>query len=273
MAESPAPAAQSALTAQVLDPNARIYAQRDPFSATLWLGRVGDVYDLSTKSGDWYEVALPDGRTGWIVGQHVVVMPARAARSLRAVAGSGREILGAVVGTLVGGTVTGACLIGAFALDPPFDGLFMRVHGSGTVTRTMVYLALGATVASYALTPAAAAYGAYTMGETNRPGGNMWASWVYATAGGVAGTGLGIGLDALVNQIFHGTTPAFTILVGGFGTTAGAVIGYEKSKPRYAQQYGWTRHVSPPTFGLSMDTSTPGQTSPALRLNLVALRF
>jgi hypothetical protein len=93
IAESPVPGAQNALTAQVLDPDARIYAQRDPFSATLWLGRVGDVYDLRTKSGDWYEVALPDGRTGWIVGQHVVVMSARAARSPRPVAGTGRGYL------------------------------------------------------------------------------------------------------------------------------------------------------------------------------------
>jgi hypothetical protein len=149
----------------------------------------------------------------------------------------------------------------------------MRVHGSGTVTRTMVYLALGATVVSYALTPAAAAYGAYTMGETNRPGGSMWASWVYATAGGVAGTGLGIGLDALASRIFKGTSLAFTVLVGTFGTTAGAVFGYERSRPAGARQYGWMRHVSPPTFGLALDSSARGQSSPVVQLNLVALRF
>ena len=80
-AASPVPVTQSTLTAQVLDPDTRIYAQRDPFSATLWLSRVGDVYDLRAEQGGWYEVFLPHGRTGWIVGRHVAVMSARAARS------------------------------------------------------------------------------------------------------------------------------------------------------------------------------------------------
>jgi hypothetical protein len=272
-AESPVPAAQSALTAHVLDPDTRIYARRDPFSATLQLNAVGDAYAVRAKAEGWYEVALPDGRTGWIVRQHVVVKPTRAAGSPRAHLGTRREALGALAGTLVGGTVTLACIGGAIVIADPFDGLFVRVHGSGTVSQTTVFLALGAIAASEILTPAAAAFGAYTVGERDQPGGNLLTSWAHATAGGLIGSGLGIGLDALLYQVTGSGIFPFTGLGSLVGTTAGAVIGYQHSKPAHARQYGWIRHVSPPTFGLAQDSSTRGQSYPVVQLNLVELRF
>lgn len=273
VAASPPPDAQSSgMTAQVLDPEARIYAERDPFSAPLGLGTVGEVYAFRARSAGWCEVALPDGRTGWIVERHVVVRPVRVAGASQPPPGTRGEVLGALAGTLVGNTVTGALLAGTILLaGQPFEG--QPVHGSGVVSQTTVLLALGACAASSALTPAAAAYGAYTVGERRQPGGNMLTSWAYATAGGLLGSGLGYGLYALLARATGQGTFSFFGLGGLIGTTAGAVIGYENSRPRYARQYGWASHVSPPTIGLAMDSSTRGQTSPALRLNLVALRF
>jgi hypothetical protein len=270
----PADARNATLAAQVLDPEARIYAERDPFSAVLLSSAAGDMYAVRARTSGWYEVTLPDGRTGWIAEQHVVVGPARGSGAPRAHPGTEREALGALAGTLVGGTVTGALYVGAFLLaDEPFEGLFEPVHGSGTVSQTTGFLALSAAAVSYVLTPAAAAYGAYTAGERDKPGGSMWTSWAYSTAGGILGSGLGIGLSALAFRDLGGGSIPFAALVGTFGTTAGAVLGYENSKRTQAQRYGWTQHVSPPTFGLTLDTSTRGQTFSKVRLNLVALRF
>ena len=267
-AKNPPSSIQDAvLTARVLDSEARIYSDRDPLSDALLAGSTGDLYPVRSKLGSWYEIELPDGRTGWIVGQHVAVKPARALLGTRG------EIAGALTGTLVGGTATVLLLSGTIALADPFDGLFERVHGSGTVSQTAVLFALGASATSLVLTPAAAAFGAYTAGERNQPGGNVLISWVYAAAGGILGAGLGIGLDALASHVTNGNAGIFSSLGGLVGTTAGAVIGYENSRPPYARQYRWTQHLSPPTIALAADNSAGGQLSPVMQLNLVSLHF
>ena len=63
------------------------------------------------------------------------------------------------------------------------------------------------------------------------------------------------------------------IWAGLFAKFAGAVIGYENSRPPYARQYRWTQHLSPPTIALAADNSAGGQLSPVMQLNLVSLRF
>lgn len=271
MADSLASTAPSVAKARVLHYKTRIYRRRDPFSPTLRLAAAGETYDVYTSSGTWYEVVLPDGQTGWVAARHLDVKPTRAAGP--GGAGSGREVLGALAGTLAGGTATTVCLGAALAWSLKGFGFLKEVHGSGAVSQTTISMATGAGLASAVLTPAAAAYGAYTLGESERPGGSIWLSCVGAAVGGVAGNTIGYGLDALLSLAVGETVYLFSGLGGVVGTTAGAVIGYRKSKPPRPLQLAWARRVNPPALGLAPGNPASGQTSWALQLNLLALQF
>jgi len=264
---TPLASAKVPLTARVLDYGSRILQTRDPLSPVLVACLPGDAFPVRSELGDWCEVALPDGGTGWILARHTMVGPARS------LPGAGGEIAGALAGTLVGSTVTAAFYGGTMVmLFGPLD-LSPGIGGSGGVSRMTVQFALGATAACVILTPAAAAYGAYVAGERHRPGGNMLTSWAYAGAGGIVGLGLGYGFDALLAGATGETSGLFAGIGLLAGVTAGAVIGYEESKPPYARQWRWARHVRPPAVGLTTTGAAGDHRSLAVRMNVMDFRF
>jgi hypothetical protein len=227
----------------------------------------GEVYPIRSSLGDWYEVELPDGRTGWLLARHA------AARRGRYLPGAGGEVAGALAGTLVGSMVTagfyGGTMVMLFGPILPSPG----VRGSGAVSNTTVWFALGATAASLVLTPAAAAYGAYAAGERYQTGGDMLTSWAYAGAGGIVGLGLGYGFDALSSGMSGGNSGLCTGIGFLAGMTAGAVFGYEESRPPHARRYRWAEHIRPPAVGLTTDSAAFDQQSLALKVNVVHYRF
>jgi hypothetical protein len=254
-------------TARVLDYGTRILAERDPFSAVIVPCLPGDVYPVRRKLGDWYEVELSGGQFGWILARHVVV------RSARALPGTGGEVAAALTGSLIGSTVTAGFYGGTLVLLFGPGDLLRGVRGSGAVSGTTVWFALGATAASFVLTPAAAAYGAYTVGEKHSPGGNMLTSWAYAGAGGIAGFGLGYCVDAFLSRAAGGSGGLFAGIGLLVGMTAGAVLGYEESKPPFARQYRWAEHIRPPAVGLASSEATLDCQSLAMKVNVVNVRF
>jgi len=271
-AQRPSAADQPVLRAWVIDGSCRIYGQPDPFSSPLRTAEPGEPYQVLAKSAGWYEVLLPDNRTGWIVARHAVLSSHAGAGPGR-VSGSKGEVWAALGGGLVGGCVGVIPMYAFLAYTLGSLDLFSPVHGSNAVSRTMISIAYGASVASaVVVAPAAAAYGAFSAGEREQPGGNLAQSWAGALAGNLVGAGAGLCLDLLLSGSNTSTGYLFTSLGSLAGTTAGAVIGYEHSKPVYARHYAAGR-VGLPMAGLSLNRTSSGQTSPAVRMDLVTVRF
>lgn len=273
-AQSPPVPGQPVLRAWVIGDSCRVYEQPDPFSTILRTSEAGEPYRVLARPPGWYEVQLPDHRTGWIVARHALLSSRTGARPER-VSGSKSEVMTALGGALAGGCV-GAVPMGAF-LTYTLGSLdfFSPVHGSNAVSGTTISIAFGTWMAAAVMVaPAAAAYGAFTAGEREQPGGSLAQSWAVALAGNLIGGGAGFCLDYLLSNPASstGTGLLFTSLGSLAGTTAGAVIGYERSKPAYARHYAAGR-VGLPMVGLSLDRTSSGQASPAVRVDVVTVRF
>jgi hypothetical protein len=182
------------------------------------------------------------------------------------------------VWTAFGGALAGGCVavvpMSAFlAYAIGSMDFFSPVHGSNAVSGTTVSIAFGTWITSVVVVaPAVAAYGAFTAGERSQPGGSLSQSWAGAMAGNLAGAGVGLCLDLLLSKSGSSTGPLFTSLGSLAGTTAGAVIGYEHSKPAYARHYAAGR-VGLPMVGLSLDRTSSGQRLPTVWVDLVSVRF
>jgi hypothetical protein len=271
VSQVPAAPDEAVLRAWVIDDSCRVYEQPDPFSTILRTAEAGEPYRVLARPPGWYEVQLPDNRTGWIVARHAVL-------SSRTGSGPGRVSASkSEVWTALGGASAGCCVeaipMGAF-LAYTFGNIdfFSPVHGSNAVSGTTISIAFGTWLASVlVVAPAAAAYGAFSAGECEQPGGSLAQSWAGALAGNLIGGGAGLCLDYLLSN--SGSSGGlFTSLGSLAGTTAGAVIGYERSKPVYARHYAAGR-VGLPMVGLSLDRTPSGQASPAMRVDLVTVRF
>jgi hypothetical protein len=271
-AESLPAAGPPALRAWVIDGSCLVYEEPDPFSSTIRIAESGDAFRVLDQSPGWYRVLLPDNRTGWIVAQRAILSSRAGARPGR-VSGS-KEVGFALGGALAGGCV-GVVPLGAFVVytlggisfgEPP-------VSGSNAVSRTTASIALYAWATSAVIVgPAASAYGAYRAGEGDRPGGSLAVSWAAAMAGEIAGAAAGYCLGLVLAE--PGSSTIFLLASAGSlaGTTAGAVIGYEYSKPAYARHYAAGR-VGLPAVGFSLERDSSMQMSPAVRLDLVTVRF
>ncbi|MBM3331994.1 SH3 domain-containing protein [candidate division WOR-3 bacterium] len=260
------------LRAWVIDDSSLIYEKPDPFSSTMRIVEHGDALRVLDRSPGWYEVLLPDNRSGWMVAQRAI-LSSRPGPGPGRVTGSKREMWAAFGGALAGGLV-GIIPMGVFiaytlgSLDP-----FSPVRGSNGVSGITISTAFGAWVASVVLVgPAAAAYGTFRAGESERPGGNLRMAWGASVVGHIAGTTVGLCLDLLLSQISPSSVFPFSAIGSLAGTTAGAVIGYERSKPTYARYYARGR-VGLPAVGFSLQRDSSRQVSPAVRLDLVSVRF
>ncbi|MCX6844547.1 MAG: SH3 domain-containing protein [candidate division WOR-3 bacterium] len=267
----PAPG-QPVLRAWVIGDSCRVYEQPDPFSTILRTAEAGEPYRVLAKPPGWYEVQLPDHRTGWIVARHALLSSRPGERPGR-VSGSKSEVWTAFGGALAGGCV-GVVPMGAFlAYTLGSMDFFSPVHGSNAVSGTTISIAFGTWIASVVVVaPAAAAYGAFAAGERGQPGGSLAQSRAMALAGNLTGAGVGLCLDLLLSKSGSSTGPLFTSLGSLAGTTAGAIIGYERSKPAYARHYAAGR-VGLPMVGLSLDRTSSGQRLPAVWVDLVSVRF
>jgi hypothetical protein len=267
----PAPI-QPVLRAWVIGDSCRVYEQPDPFSTIIHTAAPGEPYRILSRPAGWYEVQLPDHQTGWIVARHAVLSsrlgpgPARASSSK------------SEVWTALGGALTGGCItvvpMSAF-LSYAFGNLNLLtpVRGSNGVSGTTVTVAFGTWVASVVVVaPAIAAWGAFTAGEREQPGGSLAQSWAMAMAGNLVIGGAGLCLDRLLLNSGLSTGMLFTAIGSLAGTTAGAVIGYERSKPAYARHYAAGR-VGLPMVGLALNRNSSGKKTPAVWANLVSVRF
>jgi hypothetical protein len=267
----PAPV-QPVLRAWVIDDSCRVYEQPDPFSTILRSVAAGEAYRVMARPAGWYEVELPDHRTGWIISRHAVLSSRLGAGPARA-SSSKSEVWTALGGALAGGCVT-VVPMGAFlAYSIGSMELFSPVHGSNGVSGTMVTVAFGTWVASVVVVaPAIAAFGAFTAGEREQPGGSLAQSWAMAMAGNLVGSVAGLCLDLLLSNSGSSTGLLLTSIGSLAGTTAGAVIGYERSKPAYARHYAADR-VGLPMVGLALNRNSSGQRTPAVWVDLVSVRF
>lgn len=272
-AQSTLDMSRNARRAWVIEGACRVYEHPDPFSSALLTTEAGESYQVLERTAGWYEVLLPENRHGWIAANRVVLTSARAGGQPH-VAGSGNEVRAALGGALVGGVVGivplyafMAYTFGQIGLD-----LFTPVHGSDAVSGTTTAIAFTSALVSLVVaTPAAAAYGAYSAGEHERPGGSLSQAWGAALVGNLAGYTLGLGLDALLSK--SGTPTGLITAVGSVaGTTTGAVLGYEHSKPANARHYASVQ-VGLPSVALAPGRTASGQVSPMVRANLVTLRF
>ena len=232
----PAPV-QPVLRAWVIGDSCRVYEQPDPFSTILRTAGAGEPYRVMAKPAGWYEVQLPDHRTGWIVARHAVLSSRPGAGPVRA-SSSKSEVWTAFGGALAGGCVAVIPMSAFLAYAVGSMDLFSPVHGSNAVSGTTVSIAFGTWIASVVVVaPSVAAYGAFTAGEREQPGGSLAQSWAMALAGNLVVGGAGLCLDLLLSNSGSSTGPLFSSLGSLAGTTAGAVIGYERSKPEYARHY------------------------------------
>jgi len=260
------------LRAWVIDDSCLVYEEPDPFSSTIRVAESGDAFRVLDKSPGWYRVLLTDNRTGWIVARRALLSSRSGAKPGR-VTGSKSEVWTALGGALGGGCV-GIVPMGAFmAYTLGSLNLFEPVRGSNGVSRTTVSIALYAWATSAVIVgPAAAAYGAFRAGESERPGGSLPMSWAAALVGNIAGATGGYLLDYLLREANSSTGFLFTSLGSLAGTTAGAVLGYEYSKPAYARHYAAGR-VGLPAVGFSLQRDSSRQVTPAVQLDLVTVRF
>jgi hypothetical protein len=270
--QSPPAPGQPVLRAWVIGDSCRVYEQPDPFSAILRTAEPGEPYRVLARPPDWYEVQLPDDRTGWIVARHAVLSSRAGAGPVRA-SGSKSEVWTSFGGALAGGCV-GVVPMGAFlAYTLGSLNLFSPVRGHNAVSGTTISIAFGTWITSVVVVaPAVAAYGAFTAGERGQPGGSLPQSWAGAMAGNLAGAGVGLCLDLLLSKSGSSTGLLLTSLGSLAGTTAGAVVGYEHSKPAYARHYAAGR-VSLPMVGLSLGGTSSGHRLPAVWVDLVSVRF
>lgn len=270
-AQSPFATVQPALRAWVIDGSCRIYEQPDPFSSPLRTAEAGEVYLVLAKQAGWYKVRLPDERTGWIVASHAV-LSSHAGTGPGRVSGSKHEVWAALGGAVAGGCVGVIPMYAFLAYTLGSMNLFSPVRGSNAVSGTTVWIAFGTCMAAVVVAPAAAGYGAFSAGEREQPGGSLAQSWAGALAGNLTGAAAGYCVDALLGNAGSSTSLLFTSIGSLAGTTAGAVIGYQHSKPVYARHYAAGR-VGLPMVGFALDRTSSGQASPVVRVDLATVRF
>lgn len=273
LADSLTPETETTLKVHVLDSKANIYVHPDPLSPVLRSVKSGDVFSAFKRSETWYEVGLAEGQTGWIEARHVVVDSSCLSKLPQRTTSSSGKVLGALAGTCLGGTAAMALVATAIVLGIEGFHFSNEVRGSGGVSRTAVGAAAFAGFTATALTPAAAAYGAYSVGERREPGGSMWMSWAGAAGGGFAGFFAGYGLGFLFSLAGAEMEGPLAALGGLVGTTAGAVIGYDRSKASAKARRSLSQRIGVPTLGITPGTQVDGQTYVGLRLNLLALQF
>ena len=236
---------------RVKDPDTPVLPRPDVFATPIGTAPLNSSYYVLSQIPGWRQVALTRG-TGWIPVVHLVLAPTKRKSYFLGVH-SRRVFYGALCGSLVGNAV-GTLAEGAIyylALADLFSDSY--VAGSNGVSNTTINLSLWSGILGCALTPAAAAFGAWDAGEHEQPGGSLARSWGIATLTGFGFTVVGIGLDEVMELgTDYRFPPLFTLVGMVMGPTLGAAWAYEASQPRSGTTGFLSEHLRPPTVGLCM---------------------
>jgi hypothetical protein len=264
---------------RVADFGAHIYSSPDPFATFIQTAPFNSSYYVVSQIPGWRQVLLAQG-TGWIPVSQVLLSPVKRESYFLGVH-SRRVFYGALCGSLVGNAVgTVAEFAEANQILTAYWGLFTywafvpAPHGSNGVSRTTFNLSFWSSVLGLALTPGAAAFGAWNEGEQEQSGGSLARSWGIATVAGFSLTAVGFGVDELTQAATNGSFPPLFSLVGMvMGPTLGAAWAYESSQPQ-----GWppgflAGHLLPPTVGFCMTGRDRTLSHTGVNARLLSLQF
>lgn len=258
---------------RVEDFDAHIYPRPDLFATPLGRAQLNSSYYVLSQTPGWCRVALTQG-TGWIPVSHVLLPPAERGSYILGVH-SRRVFYGALCGSLVGNA---AGLVAGFAevyqILAGLSSVFVVPYGSNGVSSTTLNVSILSGTLGFALTPAAAAFGAWDAGEREQPGGSLARSWGIATVSGFAFTMVGIGLDMLVQKATNSSFPLVFAPVGAvMGPTLGAAWAYESSQPQGGPPGFLAGHFLPPTVGFCMTGRDRALSHTGVNARLLSLRF
>jgi hypothetical protein len=236
---------------------------------------------VASRQGDWYEVLMPNGQTGWVRYQTSAPAARSQVAGVRPEPNEGNSIsCGYETGeyaAALGGTVlcasAGLCLMLLSANWSSADQ-YSHVYkspGSSVPPGVQQTVACGGALAML-LTPLAATTGAYLAAPAGESG-----SILLGTSAGLmamlVGGALGSGLDQIMD--FPGPGP-LTIACGALGCAAGAVVGYNYNLNPTYRIGASTFQLEPPRFAI-WDQSRPGgpgnAQEPVWNLSLVNVRF
>jgi len=258
---------------RVNDLDTRIFPRPDLFATPLGRAQFNSSYYVLSQIPGWCRVGLAQG-TGWIPVSHVLLPPAERGSYFLGVH-SRRVFYGALCGSLVGNAAglmaEEVVLYQFFAISWT---LFEVPHGSNGISATTFNLSFLGGCLGFALTPAAAAFGAWDAGEREQPGGSLARSWGIATVTGFSFAAIGLGLDALMERATNGGFPPVFTLVGAvMGPTLGAAWAYESSQPQGRPPGFLAEHLRPPAVGLCMTGRDRTLSHTGVNARLLSLQF
>jgi hypothetical protein len=257
---------------RVKDPDTHIFPRPDLFATPIGGAPLNSSYYVLSQIPDWRQVMLTQG-AGWIPDAHLV-LPRAERKSYFLGVHSSRVFYGALCGSLLGdaaGVVAEEALIYQTLAGFSVNSV---VKGSNGVSRTTIDLSIMSGAIGLALTPAAAAFGAWDEGEQEQPGGSLARSWGIATVSGLAFTMVGVGLDELMQAATNGSSPPLFSLVGMvMGPTLGAAWAYESSQPQGGPPGFLSEHLRLPAVGLCMTGCDRTLSRAGVNARLLNLQF
>ncbi len=165
-----------------------------------------------------------------------------------------------------GGALGGTVCCGGTSMGCLYTSLFMTllvigIEATGGSANESAYRiitdsAVGG-VAALALMPLSAAFGVTEVGKRMDPGGRFLSSWLGAVCGAVAGFGLGYGAGYIVDKTADNQNLYWAILPTTLlGNAAGAVIGYNLSRPGESRQGFFNNRFDLPKYGFMKKMNT-----------------
>jgi hypothetical protein len=253
---------------RVKDPDTPIFPRPDLFATPIGEAPLNSSCYVLSQIPGWCQVVLVQG-TGWIPVAHLV-LPSTERESYFLGIHSRRVFYGALCGSLVGNAA--GLLVEGTLFYQTLAGFFSNsdVKGSNGVSATTLNLSLWSGVLGLALTPAAAAFGAWDEGEQKQSGGSLARSWGIATVTGFSLTAVGLGLDELTDYRFLGL---FTLVGAVMGPTLGAAWAYESSQLQGGQSGFLAGHFLPPAVGLCLTGRDRALSHTCVNARLLSLRF
>jgi hypothetical protein len=259
---------------RVEDFDAHIYPRPDLFATPLGRAQLNSSYYVLSQTPGWCRVALAQG-TGWIPVSHVLLPPAERESYILGVH-SRRVFYGALCGSLVGSAV--GLVAGWTAINSIFKvdwQVYGPVQGNRGVSATTLELSSCTGLFGLALAPGGAAFGAWSAGEQERPGGSLARAWLMADISWLCFTGIGVGLDAFVSAYATNGNfvPVFTPTGSVLGMALGAAWAYESSQPHGGPPGFLAGHFLPPTVGFCMTGRDRALSHTGLNARLLSLQF
>jgi len=260
--------------ARVRDSETRIFPRPDLFATPIGKAFFDSSYKVLARVPGWCRVALAQG-TGWIPASHVL-LPDAGHNDYFLGVHSRRVFYGALCGSLAGSTA--GLVAGWTAARSIFDvylSLFGRVQGNRGVSATTLQVSACTALLGLALAPGGAAFGAWSAGEQERPGGSLARAWLMSDVGWLCFTAVGVGVDALVSMYaFDGAyVPVFTPIGSVLGMSLGSAWAYESSQPRDGPPGFLAVRVMPPSVGFCPAGRDPARDPLRVNARLLSLRF